>query len=104
MNAQVSTNRFGAVVGAFFYLQGTSLYNRLKQRLLRLRQPKYLFGSLAAGAYMYFFFFRRLIQGGHSGRLHAPMTAMTPEVAAQFAALAAVALSLWVVADWVLSG
>ena len=37
MNA--AAHRPGAVFGAFVYLQATSLYNNLRQRLLRLRQP-----------------------------------------------------------------
>ena len=44
MNA--SAHRHGAVFGAFAYLQATSLYNNVRQRLLRLRQPKYLIGAV----------------------------------------------------------
>ena len=58
MSTLAASNRFTAVAGAFFYLQITSLYNNLRRRLLRLRQPKYLLGALAGAAYMYAFVFR----------------------------------------------
>ena len=47
---------------AYAYLQAISVYNGLRVRLLRLRQPKYLFGALAGGAYVYFFAFRHLFE------------------------------------------
>ena len=47
------------VVRALLYLRLTSLANVLRSTLRRLRQPKYLFGALAAIAYFWFFFFRR---------------------------------------------
>lgn len=47
------------VVRALLYLRLTSLANTLRSRLRRLRQPKYLFGTLAAIAYFWFFFFRK---------------------------------------------
>jgi ABC-2 type transport system permease protein len=45
------------VLSALLYLTFTSLWNSLRQRLRRLRQPKYLFGALAGAAYFYFFVF-----------------------------------------------
>ncbi len=85
------------VTRAFVYLQLTSTFNSLKQRLLRLRQPKYLVGAIAGGAYMYFFFFRRVLQAGASGR-HAPVFA--PDMVPQFAPIAALGLFVVVVAAW----
>ncbi|MFT3763574.1 MAG: putative ABC exporter domain-containing protein [Pseudoxanthomonas sp.] len=95
-------SRFGAMAGAFVYLQATSLYNNLRRRLLRLRQPKYLVGALAGGAYLYFFFIRKVFVGG-AAAAHAPFET-TPAMTADFAALAAILLALYVLADWLFSG
>lgn len=59
------------MVGALLYLKAMSLRNWVRWRLQRLRQPKYLVGTLAAVAYFYFFFFRR---AGVSHRLPAHVT------------------------------
>ena len=48
MNAMA--HRHGAVFGAFAYLQAVSLYNNVRQRLLRLKQPKYLVGAVVGDA------------------------------------------------------
>ncbi len=95
-------SRFGETVGAFAYLQATSLYNNLRQRLLRLRQPKYLVGALAGGAYLYFFLVRKVVVGGSTGP-HA-LFALTPAMQADLTALAAILLAAWVLADWLFSG
>src|SRR4029077_18955400 len=44
---------------ALLYLRGTSLAGRVKSRLRRLKQPKYLAGALVGAAYVYFSFVRR---------------------------------------------
>lgn len=54
------------MIGALVYLQGRSTLNRLRHRLVRLKQPKYLFGAIVGGLYFYFYFFRFLFQGGTS--------------------------------------
>src|SRR5437867_1578963 len=46
----------------FFYLY-RSLRNRVRFRLMRLREPKYFISLLAGLAYVYFFFLRHLISG-----------------------------------------
>ena len=61
-----AAHRQGAVFGAFVYLQATSLYNNLRQRLLRLRQPKYLVGAVVGAAYLYFFLFHRMLRVGNA--------------------------------------
>ena len=91
-------NRSVAVMRAFAYLQAVSLYNNVRQRLLRLRQPKYLIGALVGGAYLYFFLFHRAFRGGHG----VPADfAMTPNVAGTIASLVALGLLLYVCADWI---
>ncbi len=93
------TRRSGAVFGAFAYLQAMSLYNNVRQRVLRLRQPKYLIGALVGAAYLYFFLFRRAVRPGHMpSQLH-----MSPSLMADFATLAALGLAIYVFAEWILS-
>jgi hypothetical protein len=46
------------MVGAFLYLTACSLKNRLRRRLRRLREPRYLIGLLVGLAYFYVAFFR----------------------------------------------
>lgn len=87
-------------MGAFAYLQATSLYNNLRLRLLRLRQPKYLFGALVGAAYFYAFVFRHMLQAGPA------QTAFVPpaEVLVDLSALAALLLALFMLLNWVFSG
>lgn len=96
MNA--SAHRHGAVVGAFVYLQATSLYNNVRQRLLRLRQPKYLIGALVGIAYIYFFFLHRGFRT-HAGA--SPGFEMSADIATTIASLVALGLLLYVCADWI---
>lgn len=88
--------RAGAT-SAFVYLQVASTFNSLKQRLLRLRQPKYLVGAIAGGAYMYFFFFRRMIQAGATT---GPGPVLSSAMAPQIAPLAALGLFVVVALAW----
>ncbi len=48
------------MIGALVYLQFISLRNAVRARLRRLRQPRYIFATLAGAAYFYFFFFRHV--------------------------------------------
>ncbi|HET7125741.1 MAG TPA: putative ABC exporter domain-containing protein [Lysobacter sp.] len=96
MNASV--HRYGAVFGAFAYLQATSLYNNVRQRLLRLRQPKYLIGAVVGVAYFYFFLFHRAVRGHGAPP---PGFAMTPDIAWTISSLVALGLLLYVCADWI---
>ncbi|MDI1252679.1 putative ABC exporter domain-containing protein [Thermomonas sp.] len=100
MSAAAPANRLGAVVGAFVYLQATSLYNNLRQRLLRLRQPKYLLGAVAGAAYLYAFVFRHMFKDGHARTAFTP----SPDVLVDLSALAAIVLALFMLVDWLVSG
>jgi len=51
------------MIGALFYYVYHSWRNRLRIRLARLRQPKYLFGGIVGGAYIWFFFIRQMFMG-----------------------------------------
>ena len=48
------------MIGALMYLQMQSIGNRLRMRLRRLREPRYLAGAVVGAAYIYFSFFARL--------------------------------------------
>jgi hypothetical protein len=54
------------VTSAFVYLAACAARNRIRQRLRRLRQPRYLIGFAAGGLYLYFFFFRHAFGGASS--------------------------------------
>ena len=47
------------MVGAFLYLTACSFKNRLRRRLRRLREPRYVIGLVIGLLYFYFAFFRR---------------------------------------------
>jgi hypothetical protein len=65
MTAAPST--MGRMFAAFAYLQVVSLWNAVRQRARRLRQPKYFFGALVAVAYVYFFIVRNAARAGAFG-------------------------------------
>lgn len=69
------------MLGALLYLRLTSLWNLVRSRFRRLRQPKYLFGAIIGIAYFYFILFRPL---GGSGRAAGPASSGLP--LAQFSA------------------
>jgi hypothetical protein len=89
------------VVRALAYLQWTSLVGRARQRLRRLRQPKYLVGAIAGAAYMYFFVFRHFI-GMHGSRAGAGFAQIPPEFRAVLGPVAAVVLLLVLASAWIL--
>ena len=45
---------------ALLYYEWHSRWNRLRARLRRLRQPKYLFGAVVGGLYFYWYVFGAL--------------------------------------------
>ncbi len=50
-------------MGALLYLHFTSVRGRIRSRLRRLKQPKYLLGALVGAAYVYYIFIRRMGRG-----------------------------------------
>lgn len=88
-------------VRALVYLQAASAVGRVRARLKRLKQPKYLVGAIAGAAYLYFFLFRRMFQ------VH-PYAGAAPPVPAEFAPLVAPLLALGVffavAYAWIVSG
>lgn len=79
------------MLSALLYLKLTSIRNWFRQRLGRLRRPKYLFGAIFGVAYFWFFFFRSLFKHDDPG---VPVVAaLPPEVLGMLPGLAAVILS-----------
>ncbi len=60
------------MIGALLYLRLTSFRNFVIYRIQRLRQPKYLIGTAAAAAYIYFILLRRAGAPGGRAALGAP--------------------------------
>jgi len=59
------------VIGASVYITVCSARNRVRVRLRRLREPRYLIGAVVGAAYLYFAVFargRRQVFGGNRGR------------------------------------
>ncbi|MGY4514536.1 putative ABC exporter domain-containing protein [Lysobacter sp. HA18] len=86
------------VVRALAYMQGVSLANRVRQRIRRLKQPKYLIGAIAGVAYFYGVVFRHLV-GPTAG--HARFTMMPAGFGEVFGALAAVGTLIFMLTAWI---
>jgi hypothetical protein len=69
------------MISALFYLQFNSVKNRLTMRFKRLKQPKYLFGAIVGGLYMYWYFGRFLFGIGRRGQWGATTTTSAPTLA-----------------------
>jgi hypothetical protein len=55
------------MLSASLYIIICTARNRLRMRLRRLREPRYLIGAIAGAAYFYFAVFRRMGRGGRRG-------------------------------------
>jgi hypothetical protein len=90
------------ITRAFVYLQATSIFNSLKQRISRMRQPKYLFGAIAGAAYMYYFLVRKVLFQNSATNSHGYPTGIPSELAPQLAAIAALAMLIVIVLAWII--
>ncbi|MEO8161724.1 MAG: putative ABC exporter domain-containing protein, partial [Arenimonas sp.] len=90
------------VLRAFAYLRAISLYNGVRQRLLRLRQPKYLAGAIAGLAYFYFFVIRHFLD--QSMIRPGAAEAMPGQVMPLFALFAGAGVLIVVIIAWLLPG
>src|SRR5262245_11841054 len=77
---------------ASLYIIVCSAKNRIRVRLRRLREPRYLFGAIAGAAYFYFAFFSRVRAGRARGRRRSG--APPPEVLATLSAAGPAAAGL----------
>jgi ABC-2 type transport system permease protein len=84
---------------ALLYLRVTSLVGRVKSRLRRLKQPKYLAGALVGAAYVYLTFLRRA-HGPHPGNPGPPAAGIPTEALGLVPELSALVLLIVLVANW----
>lgn len=97
----------GSPWSACLYQQAMSIRNAVRQRLRRLKQPKYLFGAIAGVAYLYFFAFRHAFRGGRHGDPDLAQVAgwlHDPAIAGLVLGGAAAALLVVLLVAWVLPG
>lgn len=89
------------MISAYAYLQWMSVRNALVQRVRRLKQPKYLIGTIVGIAYFYLIFFRNAGRSGRSGGA-ARAFALPPEFALSLATVGALVLLVVVVLAWII--
>ena len=88
------------MINALFFLIWNSWLNRLKMRVRRLKQPKYLIGSIFGLLYLFYMVGMRFMWGTmHSGQ--AAKGAITPENEQMYESLAALILFVLVFLAWV---
>lgn len=91
------------MVGALWYLRVHSIIGRVKSRLKRLKQPKYLAGAVVGAIYFYLVFFRRAHVphvGGRPGSPPAPADALPADVLPVLGEIGAFILLLVLVLNW----
>ena len=84
---------------ALFYYEWHSRLNRLRSRLRRLRQPKYLFGAVVGGLYFYWYFIGVWFRAGVAGRTPAMLAS---ENLALIESLAALVLLVFILLMWIM--
>jgi hypothetical protein len=87
--------------GALCYYQFHSWWNRLRARIQRLRQPKYLLGAIVGGLYFYFYLFRGLASGRH-GAPPPTVVPIPPEMKDLPQTLAAAGFMVVLLLAWIL--
>lgn len=98
----------GSPWSACLYQQAMSIRNAVVQRVLRLKQPKYLAGAVAGALYFYFFLFRHAFRGqardGGRGLEQAVGWLHDPAIASLVLGAAALVLLVAMLATWLLPG
>lgn len=93
---------------ASLYIIVCTARNRLRQRLRRLREPRYLIGALVGAAYLYFTFFTRarMAQAGaerrRSGRITRPPIVVLSAIRGAMPGVAGLGLLVVTVFAWIL--
>jgi ABC-2 type transport system permease protein len=91
------------MVGALWYLRANSIVGRIKSRLRRLKQPKYLAGAVIGALYFYFVFFRRTHApqiGGRPGSPGSLAEALPADLLPVFGEIGALILFLVLALNW----
>jgi len=89
------------MISALIYLRVRSLINAYRAKLLRLKQPRYLFGAIVGLVYFYFVFFHRLFRMRHT--MGGSNSGISLEVWLRLEPIAAVALLLYLLSSWIFS-
>ena len=92
------------MVGAFFYLTICSMRNRLRVKVKRLREPRYMAGLVVGGLYFYRFVFRNLFRGSQSGRATGSVLSLLARFAAPAQMIVSLILFALAAAVWLLPG
>jgi len=88
---------------ALVYLQTRLFWNRGRVQVRRLRQPKYLAGTVAGAAYVYFFLIRGLLSNPRSATMpQTPLDGLGAEYSVLLEIGAALLLALLASAAWLL--
>jgi ABC-2 type transport system permease protein len=95
------------MIGASVFIIACSARNRLRQRLRRLREPRYLLGAIAGAVYLYFSFFARIWSSRRNAarrgsRSPSPAPAAMAAVFAAGPALAGVMLLITTAVSWIM--
>lgn len=90
-----------SMFSALVYLQTRLFWNRGRVQVRRLRQPKYLAGTVAGAVYVYFFLIRGLLTENRSaGTPRTPLDGFGPEYGALIEIGAALLMGLMASAAW----
>src|SRR5690349_1685878 len=92
------------MIAASLYIVVCTARNRLRLRLRRLREPRYLLGAIAGAAYLYFSFFARLrtARGGRRRAGPAAPVALASAIGAGISGLGGLALLAIAALAWIL--
>jgi len=94
------------MVSTFFYLTTCAIRNRIRVRLRRLREPRYLLGSLAGLAYLYFVFGRgvRSSRGSNGVTGRPALASLIARIGAPMQFIGSVCLLLFATLAWLWPG
>jgi ABC-2 type transport system permease protein len=90
------------MIGTFLYLTLSSMRNRLRTRVRRLREPRYLIGSVVGVLYFYYFIFGRSMRSGRPGRGGPSIVTLLTRFAGPIQLVGGVALLSFAALAWLL--
>lgn len=94
--------KLGHLIATLWFLQSRSVYNSLKMRVQRLKNPKYLIGAVVGAGYFWMVAFRHLFTPSRAGA--GGNWSMPHDVMVLLEASAAMLLVLFVLMSWVFTG
>jgi hypothetical protein len=100
------------MLGTFLYLTACSARNRIRVRIRRLKEPRYLIGSIVGAAYLYYFVIFRAVRSGRSrsgggaatGTGPGPLASILTRFAGQIQFVGSAVLLLFAAVAWVFPG